>query len=134
MGPRAGLDVRKISSPPGFDPGPSIPVAQSLHRLSYPAHNFHACEISLVQRNAHNFRVYIGLRRFFYAKVFSSIGFYESSGGTQRLPPAEPKPPFAPLCRTLSFLSQMEPCIQSRESALFLLPLVMNHCSIQTPK
>ena len=23
MGPRAGLDGRKISSPPGFDPGPS---------------------------------------------------------------------------------------------------------------
>ena len=23
MGPRAGLDRRKISSPPGFDPGPS---------------------------------------------------------------------------------------------------------------
>jgi len=23
--PRAGLDVRKISSPPGFDPGPSSP-------------------------------------------------------------------------------------------------------------
>jgi len=25
LGPRAGLDGRKISSPPGFDPGPSIP-------------------------------------------------------------------------------------------------------------
>ena len=25
MGPRAGLDGRKISSPPGFDPGPSTP-------------------------------------------------------------------------------------------------------------
>ena len=25
MGPRAGLDGRKISSPPGFDPGPSGP-------------------------------------------------------------------------------------------------------------
>ena len=25
MGPRAGLDRRKISSPPGFDPGPSSP-------------------------------------------------------------------------------------------------------------
>jgi len=24
-GPRAGLDGRKISSPPGFDPGPSNP-------------------------------------------------------------------------------------------------------------
>jgi len=25
VGPRAGLDVRKISSLPGFDPGPSSP-------------------------------------------------------------------------------------------------------------
>jgi len=25
VGPRAGLDRRKISSPPGFDPGPSSP-------------------------------------------------------------------------------------------------------------
>ena len=25
VGPRAGLDERKISSPPGFDPGPSSP-------------------------------------------------------------------------------------------------------------
>ena len=33
MGPRAGLDGRKISSPPGFDPR-----SQSLYRLSYPAH------------------------------------------------------------------------------------------------
>jgi len=31
VGPRTGLDGRKISSPPGFDPG-------SLYRLSYPAH------------------------------------------------------------------------------------------------
>ena len=39
MAPRAGLDGRKISSPPGFDPGPSSPLAQSLYRLSYPAHS-----------------------------------------------------------------------------------------------
>jgi len=25
VGPRAGLDGQKISSPPGFDPGPSSP-------------------------------------------------------------------------------------------------------------
>jgi len=25
VGPRAGLDWQKISSPPGFDPGPSSP-------------------------------------------------------------------------------------------------------------
>ena len=38
MGPRAGLDGRKISSPPGFDLRTVQPVAQSLYRLSYPAH------------------------------------------------------------------------------------------------
>jgi len=37
VGPRAGLDGRKISSPPGFDPGPSS-SSQSLYRLNYPAH------------------------------------------------------------------------------------------------
>ena len=30
MGPRAGLDGRKISSPPGFDPGPSIAIPNEL--------------------------------------------------------------------------------------------------------
>ena len=38
MGPRGGLDSRKISSPPEFDPRTVQPVAQSLYRLSYPAH------------------------------------------------------------------------------------------------
>jgi len=28
VGPRAGLDERKISSPPGFDPGPPSPYAK----------------------------------------------------------------------------------------------------------
>ena len=37
VGPRAGLDGRKISSPTGFDPEPSSSVAQSLYRLSYRA-------------------------------------------------------------------------------------------------
>ena len=37
VGPVAGLDGRKISSPPGFDPGPPA-LAQSLYRLSYRAH------------------------------------------------------------------------------------------------
>jgi len=42
VGPRAGLDGRKISSSPGFDPGASSPVTQSLYRLSYRAHiKFH---------------------------------------------------------------------------------------------
>jgi len=30
VGLRAGLDGRKISSPPGFDPEPSSPAAQSV--------------------------------------------------------------------------------------------------------
>ena len=39
MGPRAGLDrFGKSRPPPGLDPGPSSPVAQSLYRLSYRAH------------------------------------------------------------------------------------------------
>ena len=37
MGPRAGLDGRKTSSPPGFDPG-SPARSQSLYRLSNRAH------------------------------------------------------------------------------------------------
>jgi len=37
VGTRAGLDEQTISSPPGFDPGPSSPVAQSLYRLGYRA-------------------------------------------------------------------------------------------------
>jgi hypothetical protein len=36
---RSGL-VRKMSSPPGFDPRTVFSVAQSLYRLSYPAHRF----------------------------------------------------------------------------------------------
>ena len=47
MGPRAGVDGRKISSPQGFDPGPTSPVAQSLYRLSYPTHL--SCEILLLK-------------------------------------------------------------------------------------
>ena len=30
MDPRAGLDGRKISSPPGFDPGPSSPLSVAI--------------------------------------------------------------------------------------------------------
>ena len=30
MGPRAGLDGRKFSSPPGFDPGPSSPYSVAI--------------------------------------------------------------------------------------------------------
>ena len=39
VGPRAGLDGRKISSPPVFDPGPSSPqsvaIPSELHILIY---------------------------------------------------------------------------------------------------
>jgi hypothetical protein len=35
--------VRKISLPPGFDPRTVKPVAQSLYRLSYPAHKTVLC-------------------------------------------------------------------------------------------
>jgi len=31
VGPRAGLDGRKISSPPGFDPGPSSPYSVAIY-------------------------------------------------------------------------------------------------------
>ena len=37
--------VRKISSPPGFDPGPSSPAAQSLYRLSYRAQGIIVVEV-----------------------------------------------------------------------------------------
>jgi len=30
VGPRAGLDGRKISSPPGFEPGPSSPYSVAI--------------------------------------------------------------------------------------------------------
>jgi len=30
VGPRVGLDVRKIPSPPGFDPGPSSPSSVAI--------------------------------------------------------------------------------------------------------
>jgi hypothetical protein len=39
VGPRTGLDrCGKSRPPPGFDPWTVQPVAQSLYRLSYPAH------------------------------------------------------------------------------------------------
>ena len=41
MRPRAGLDGRKISSPPEFDPRTVQPVAQSLYRLSCPAYSIY---------------------------------------------------------------------------------------------
>ena len=59
MGPMAGLDGRKISSPPGFDPRTVQPVAQSLYRLSYRAHTcvykyickLHYVTVVLTKRN-----------------------------------------------------------------------------------
>ena len=47
MGPRAGLDGRKISSP--RDSIPDRPVcSQSLYRLSYPAHTSHIMMMILI--------------------------------------------------------------------------------------
>ena len=43
VGPRAGLDGRKISSSPGFDLGPSSP----LYRLSYRTHDCIMCKLIL---------------------------------------------------------------------------------------
>jgi len=43
VGPRAGLDGRKISSPPGFDPGPS---RQKLIYLSFNKSNSMSCSAS----------------------------------------------------------------------------------------
>ena len=43
VGPRAGLDGRKISSPPGFDTGAVQPVAQSLYRLTRPTVYYLIC-------------------------------------------------------------------------------------------
>ena len=44
VGPRAGLDGRKISPPPGFD---SLPRSQSPYRLSYPG-TMHCSLLSIV--------------------------------------------------------------------------------------
>jgi len=38
VGPRAGLDWRKISSPPGFDPGPSSPYSVAIPTDQTPPH------------------------------------------------------------------------------------------------
>ena len=49
MGPRAGLDGRKISSPPGFDPGPSSPKLVAIPtELPGPAYCKVTYEISFV--------------------------------------------------------------------------------------
>ena len=50
VGPRDGLDGRKISSPPGSRT--VQPVAQSLYRLSYPAQCF--CRVKTVSVQAYN--------------------------------------------------------------------------------
>ena len=39
MGPRAGMDRRKISPPPGFNPRTVQPVVSRLYQLSYPANS-----------------------------------------------------------------------------------------------
>jgi len=41
VGPRAGLDGRKISSPPGFDSGPSSPWSVAIPTELPGTHNAH---------------------------------------------------------------------------------------------
>jgi len=45
VGPRAGLDGRKISPPTGIRSRTVQPVAQSLYRLSYPAHGMYSTAV-----------------------------------------------------------------------------------------
>ena len=40
MGPRAGVDGREISSPPGFDPGPSSPYSVAIP-TELPGHHYY---------------------------------------------------------------------------------------------
>jgi hypothetical protein len=63
VGPRAGLDTEvrgKILSPlPGIEPrSPGRPArSQTLHRLSYPAHNYEHAGCIILMRRSWNFRV-----------------------------------------------------------------------------
>ena len=47
MGSRAGLDGRKISSPPGFDPGPSSPQSATI-LTELPAHYMNSNDFNLI--------------------------------------------------------------------------------------
>ena len=48
MGPRAGLDGRRISSPPDSIPDPPA-RSQSLYLLSYPAHSSETVSFKIAQ-------------------------------------------------------------------------------------
>jgi hypothetical protein len=69
VGPWAGLDGRKISSPPGFDPGPSSQVTQSLYRLSYLAH-LYILSMKIHHYSAWNSKVDLG----FLENLYNQIG------------------------------------------------------------
>ena len=66
MGPRAGLDGRKTSFPTGIRSQTVQPVAQSLYRLSYRAHNYE--NYSLLK-----YRVFI-VCNYLAARVSSRLG------------------------------------------------------------
>jgi len=55
VGPRSGLDGRKISSPPEFDPEPSS-RSQTLYRLGYPAHTSYIYIYRVFHKSLQDFR------------------------------------------------------------------------------
>jgi len=57
VGPMAGLDGRKISFPPGFDPGSSNPYSVA-NRLSYPAHTTTATTTTTTTTNYYYYYYY----------------------------------------------------------------------------
>ena len=69
MGPRAGLDERKISSLPGFDPSDRPARSPSLYRLSYPAH-VHMLYFYLINRTGYSFLFYSSVLKPVRASVF----------------------------------------------------------------
>ena len=52
MGPRAGLDGRKILSPPGFDPGPSSPYSVAIPTELPGPHNMFNVDASFDMKGA----------------------------------------------------------------------------------
>jgi len=66
MGPRAGLDGRKFSSPPGFDPGPSSPWSVAITtELPGPQPTMKAlsCILGRLNHISHNISIIDGQAR-----------------------------------------------------------------------
>jgi len=55
VGPRAGLDGRKFSSPPGFDHGPSSPYSVAIPTELPVTHVGVMVKVNLPQEEATNF-------------------------------------------------------------------------------